>query len=61
MRCTSTSVSLSDEKMLPSASSSARSSSPLVRLPLWATAMEPCAQSTAMGCAFLMWLPPAVL
>ena len=42
-------MSLSDEKIEPSFSSSCRSASPLVRLPLCATAIEPCEQSTASG------------
>ena len=41
MRWTNTSVSLSLWKMEPRASSSSRSSSALVRLPLWQTASEP--------------------
>ena len=40
-RWTNTSVSVSLWKIDPRASSSARSSSPLVRLPLWQTASDP--------------------
>ena len=42
-------------KIEPCASSSARSSSALTRLPLWATATAPPAYSTASGWAFLTW------
>ncbi len=60
MRWMTTSVSESDWKMAPSASSAVRSSCALTRLPLWATASWPPTYSTVSGWAFLSWLTPAV-
>lgn len=55
-----TSESDVDWKMLPSSSSLRRKSGALTRLPLWATAMLPCAYSTANGWALRSPPPPAV-
>ena len=55
-----TSVSLPVWKIDPALTSSSRSSRALTRLPLWATAIWPCAQSIRNGCAFSSLLSPAV-
>ncbi len=60
MRWMITSVSVEAEKIDPADSSSLRSSSALMRFPLWATATAPPAYCTAKGCAFLRWDAPVV-
>jgi hypothetical protein len=56
-----TSVSDCEEKMAPSSSRSSRSCSALMRLPLWATAIELWRASAVSGWMFFGSEPPAVV
>ena len=53
-------MSLLDWKIEPWRTSSVRSSPALTRLPLWQTAIWPCAHSIRIGCALEILLSPAV-
>jgi hypothetical protein len=60
MRCSMSSESLVVWKMEPPARQLVPDAAPFERLPLWARAMLPLLQLTAMGCALAMPPPPWV-
>ena len=60
IKCTIASVSDIELKIAPSASSCSRSSGPLTRLPLCASATGPLCVIATIGCALQIIDPPAV-